>query len=416
MEKASFFQVPIGMAKENIKQAISAYLSKDGKGEYKYPKSARIPIYLYGAPGIGKTAVSRQAAEELGIGFVSFSLTHHTRNSLLGLPVISELKGERYTEYTISEIIAQVLKAVADGQKEGILLLDEFNCASETIMPAMLGFLQTGHIGTHRLPDGWVIVLCGNPPEYNRTARQFDPAVLDRVRMIETYAEYEDFTGYAKKQGIHRLILDFLAINRDLLYAVGERESVSWIKEDIQNKTAMPGNDQRAKQKEVVTPRSWENLSWALKAYEEAHYEVNEQFVHEYLKSEYIAYRFFRFYWISTQSFSKEIAEEVMAGKNPAILAKRFSERSVSYRWNVAEILAEMLESSTGEDEEISGRISNVFKFLKLLPDAEKLQEFLLSKINGSDTLMKVMVKVKNTEYLDLCAREYGLEERQNIA
>ena len=49
-----------------------------------------LPFYLEGAPGIGKTQIVGQLAKEMGIGYVSFSLVHHTRNSLLGLPVISE--------------------------------------------------------------------------------------------------------------------------------------------------------------------------------------------------------------------------------------------------------------------------------------------------------------------------------------
>ena len=128
------YTIPIGQAKEKVKRAVSAYLRKGKGGNYIIPKVNQIPLYLFGAPGIGKTAAAHQAAEELGVGFVSFSLTHLTRNSLLGLPVISELNGIRYTEFTMSEIIAEVVKAESRGFKEGILLLDEFNCVSETIV------------------------------------------------------------------------------------------------------------------------------------------------------------------------------------------------------------------------------------------------------------------------------------------
>ena len=139
----------------------------------------RLPFYLEGNPGIGKTQMVGQVAQELGIGFVSFSITHHSRNTVLGLPVINEVSGTKYTEYTMSEIIAKVLACYESGKKEGILLLDEFNCMSDTIMPVMLSFLQTKNIGMHTLPEGWVIVLCGNPSSYNKSARKFDFAILE---------------------------------------------------------------------------------------------------------------------------------------------------------------------------------------------------------------------------------------------
>ena len=75
-------------AKEQIINAIRTYLAKNKDGSYRMPAIGRLPIYLLGQPGIGKTEIVREVAEEEGLGYVSFSLTHHTRNSLLGLPVI----------------------------------------------------------------------------------------------------------------------------------------------------------------------------------------------------------------------------------------------------------------------------------------------------------------------------------------
>ena len=73
----------IKQAKEEIKNGIRGYLLKDQAGNYLSRKENRIPFYLEGKPGIGKTEIVRQIAKELEIGFVSFSITHHTRNSLL---------------------------------------------------------------------------------------------------------------------------------------------------------------------------------------------------------------------------------------------------------------------------------------------------------------------------------------------
>lgn len=81
-----------------------------------------------GPPGIGKTQIMEQIASECGIGLVSYTITHHTRQSAVGLPMIKteEFDGNEYsvTEYTMSEIIAGVYKAIKEqGHREGILLL-----------------------------------------------------------------------------------------------------------------------------------------------------------------------------------------------------------------------------------------------------------------------------------------------------
>ena len=116
-------------------------------------------------------------------------MTHHTRQSALGLPYITkkEFGGKEYsvTEYTMSEIIASVYDAIEEsGIREGILFLDEINCVSETLGPSMLQFLQYKVFGRHAVPEGWVIVTAGNPPEYNRSVREFDVATLDRLKVI----------------------------------------------------------------------------------------------------------------------------------------------------------------------------------------------------------------------------------------
>ena len=161
----------IKQAKQEIKNTIRAYLQKDEAGEYEIPVERQRPILLIGAPGIGKTAIMEQVAQECGINLVSYTITHHTRQSAIGLPFISRRNydGKEYsvTEYTMSEIIASVYDQIEkSGIHEGILFLDEINCVSETLAPTMLQFLQYKTFGMHRVPDGFLIVSAGNPPQY----------------------------------------------------------------------------------------------------------------------------------------------------------------------------------------------------------------------------------------------------------
>ena len=137
----------ITSAKQQVKDTVEAYLQKDDAGLYVIAPSHQRPIFIVGAPGIGKTAIMEQVARELKIGIVSYSMTHHTRQSALGLPRIEhrEFEGFEYeaSEYTMSEIIAAIYDYMErTGLRTGILFLDEINCISETLTPMMLQFLQ----------------------------------------------------------------------------------------------------------------------------------------------------------------------------------------------------------------------------------------------------------------------------------
>ena len=89
-------------AKEQIKNAMTAYFTKDEFGSYAVPVEKQRPVFLMGPPGIGKTAIMEQIAQELDVCLVSYSMTHHTRQSALGLPFI-EKKVFNRKEYQVSE-------------------------------------------------------------------------------------------------------------------------------------------------------------------------------------------------------------------------------------------------------------------------------------------------------------------------
>ena len=118
----------IQQAKDTIKNTIKAYLLKDELGEYKIPTVHQRPVLLMGPPGIGKTAIMEQVARECRIGLVAYTITHHTRQSAIGLPYIvhKNFDGRDYamTEYTISEIVASIYEKIeATGIKGASFLL-----------------------------------------------------------------------------------------------------------------------------------------------------------------------------------------------------------------------------------------------------------------------------------------------------
>lgn len=254
-------------AKTEIKNTVKAYTRKDASGRYFMPAMRQRPVLLIGPPGIGKTAIMEQIAKECGIGLVSYTITHHTRQSAIGLPVVVKrsYQGREYsvTEYTMSEIIASVYECMEkSGCREGILFIDEINCVSETLAPTMLQFLQCKTFGSHAVPKGWVIVAAGNPPEYNKSVREFDIVTLDRVKKIEVEADLDVWKEYAYEHCLHPGILSYLNLHRERFYHVENTKAETYF----------------------VTARGWEDLSEILYSYEEMGVECGESLILQYLQ------------------------------------------------------------------------------------------------------------------------------------
>ena len=288
----------IKQAKEELKHTIEAYMKKDEYGRYRIEAVRQRPVLLMGPPGIGKTAIMEQIAKECGIGLVSYTITHHTRQSAIGLPFIEkkEYDGREYsiTEYTMSEIIASVYdKMEISGHKEGILFIDEINCVSETLAPTMLQFLQCKMFGNHKVPEGWMIVAAGNPPEYNKSVRDFDIVTLDRVKKINVEEDYTIWKEYAYEKNIHSSILAYLEARKEDFYRI---------------ETTVDG-------KEFVTARGWEDLSEIIYLYEELGYEITEDVVIQYVQHKRIAKDFANYLDLYYKYQNIYKVDEILAGK-----------------------------------------------------------------------------------------------------
>lgn len=288
----------IKRAKQEIKDSIEACLAKDEFGAYRIPPIRQRPILLMGPPGIGKTQIMEQIARECHIGLVAYTITHHTRQSAVGLPFIKEKQygGKIYsvTEYTMSEIIASVYDKIEQtGMKEGILFIDEINCVSETLAPAMLQFLQGKTFGNQKVPEGWMIIAAGNPPEYNKSVRDFDVVTLDRLKKIDVEENFDVWKEYAYRQGIHMAVVSYLELRKHHFYRV---------------ETTVDG-------KRFATARGWEDLSQFIQVYELLGKSVDWEVVCQYIQHEKIAKDFANYLELYYKYKADYGVEDILKGR-----------------------------------------------------------------------------------------------------
>lgn len=364
----------IGQAKKDIKNTVRLYLKKDEFGEYRIPVVRQRPIFLVGAPGIGKTAIMEQIAQELQIALVSYSMTHHTRQSALGLPAICrrEYEGKEYevSEYTMSEIIASVYKVMREsGLKEGILFLDEINCVSETLAPSMLQFLQYKVFGGHRVPEGWVIVTAGNPKEYNRSAREFDVVTLDRLKVLNVEADYEAWKAYADKEGLHRAILNYLEIKKQDFYVM----------------------EMTAKGRSYVTARGWEDLSQMLLLYEEESLPVTEELIAQYLGHERVVREFMAYYDLYCKYKKDYHVDEILQGEASEEMCQRAAGAPFDERISLLGMLTDRMDGFIRDCMEKTDYLENLMKVLKNVKrqiESISVEEALSVQITARERLM----------------------------
>lgn len=335
-------------AKQEIINTVKAYLCKNAEGEYRIPAIRQRPVLLMGPPGIGKTQIMEQIASECGIGLVSYTITHHTRQSAVGLPMIKteEFDGKEYsvTEYTMSEIISGVYKAVKEqGHREGILFIDEINCVSETLIPTMLQFLQCKTFGNQKVPEGWIIVAAGNPPEFNHSVREFDMVTYDRLRVINIDADLEVWREYAREREIHNAILSYLDIRPQNFYSV--MADVDGLK--------------------FVTARGWEDMSSLMYVYEELGISINAGVVGEFLHNEDIAEDFAAYYDLYNKYRDDYGINNILAGNATSDIYRRMINADYDERLTVVNLLLDTLNKHFKYAAELKADTDSWYKSIK---------------------------------------------------
>ena len=362
----------INEAKAYIKNSVSIYLKKDEFGDYRIPVVRQRPIFLLGAPGIGKTAIMEQIAQELGVALVSYSMTHHTRQSALGLPFIRQKQYGNMqvdvSEYTMSEIIASIYETMEQsGVHEGILFLDEINCVSETLAPSMLQFLQYKVFGKHKVPEGWVIVTAGNPPEYNKSVREFDVVTMDRLKVLSVEADYETWKKYAVERGVHSAILNFLDLKKEFFYHM---------------ETTAAGRS-------YVTARGWEDLSQIIQMYEEEGLKVDENLVEQYLRSDTIVKEFCAYYDLYNKYKNDYHVAEILAGNISETAVEKAQKAPFDERLSLLGLLLDEVQNRMQTVVMTGDYLSALVALLREVKESASVIEALGSKVEALQEQMQ---------------------------
>ena len=131
------------------------------------------PVFLWGAPGVGKSQVVAQVAEERNLALRDIRAVLLDPVDLRGLP--------RITAEGLSVWCPPGFLPGANDPEEGILFLDELNAAPPLVQAACYQLILDRRIGEYKLPDGWSIIAAGNREKDKAVTHRMPSALANRM-------------------------------------------------------------------------------------------------------------------------------------------------------------------------------------------------------------------------------------------
>ncbi len=193
------------------------------------------PVFIWGPPGVGKSSLVEQFAEQLGLECVSLLGSQLAAEDLIGIPKI---------DGGVSRFCPP---AMIVRERGFVLFIDELNAASPEIQKAFYSLILEQRIGDYRLPAGTVVIGAGNRAQDGALARQMPSALVNRMVHVHLKASHREWLEWAQSHDIHPWVLDYIRSR------------------PTQLATEVPP----AKEEPFSTPRSWHCVSDALHSFGE---------------------------------------------------------------------------------------------------------------------------------------------------
>ena len=197
------------------------------------------PIFIWGAPGIGKSALVQKFADEVGMPCVSLLGSQLAPEDIIGIP---QIRGNT-SEFLPPKMIAR--------EEPYVLFLDELNACSQEVQKAFYSLIHERRIGEYHLPEGSVVIGAGNRTQDGAIVKTMSSALINRMFHVQLVANAKEWLNWAYEEELHPWVIDYITQRPDHLFSEPP-------------KTEEP----------YSTPRSWHMLSDALKEYhagEEGH-------------------------------------------------------------------------------------------------------------------------------------------------
>src|SRR5215471_15595223 len=166
--------------------------------------------FIWGPPGVGKSALVRAAAARLDLPCVVLLGTQLAPEDLIGVPRLREVAAGRFaTEFCPPGAILR--------SSPFVLFIDELNSAVPDVQKAFYSLILDRRLGDYELPAGSRVVAAGNRIEDRALVRPMATALANRMIHVALEPNADAWLAWATGAAVHPLVLAFVRARPDRL-------------------------------------------------------------------------------------------------------------------------------------------------------------------------------------------------------
>ncbi|MGE4542579.1 MAG: AAA family ATPase [Pedobacter sp.] len=184
----------------NVKPSLAISILKSGL-------NVNVPMFLWGAPGIGKSQIVAQVAADLNLPLIDIRAVLLDPVDLRGVPSVEN----GTTRWNPPNFLPT--------EGEGVLFLDELSQAPDSVQSSLLQLVLDRRLGEYRMPDGWRILAAGNRVTDGTFSRKISKALGSRFAThLELAVDLDEWCAWAIDNNVPAEVISFLRLRPDLLH------------------------------------------------------------------------------------------------------------------------------------------------------------------------------------------------------